>query len=888
MGDEPRVAPMPNVGTPPVNRVPTTVDRKLVTNLSGSGPRYQTGDRQRSDRTNPMRFPLRALASFFTLANCLAAQTGLPTAREPEKVGMDSGKLNAAVAAFRKAVQADVVKGAVLLVARSGKVVLHEAVGVRDLKGEIPMRRDTQFRMASNTKPVTATAIMMLVEQGKLRLDAAVADYIPAWKKGEAAKITIRQLLTHTSGLRISTLFLYPLMTPSKAHPDAPNLRLEVERFGAVGPAVEPGTSYSYSNPGFNTLAALVEIASGIPFAAFVKANIYDPLGMKDSGHREAEADQGRMSTVFRKTDGVWQVRWQPGDGNKLPFVRGSGGMVSTAADYSRLCQMFLREGTWGGARVLTAKSVNEMTRRQVDHIPAARRYGLGWAIRDDSGGFMHSGSDGTWVAVDPELDLMCLVLTQSQRAARAPAGKFFREVRAAVLPRERPNILMITADDLNRSSVGVYGCRVAGVTPHIDKLAASGIRFNHGHVNIAVCQPSRAVMLTGRYPHHSGARGFEPIQRGVPTLSGVLRDNGYLTGIFGKTRHVKPDASFRWDVSVPRAALGEGRSEARYGSAARTFFARAKKAGQPFFLMANSHDPHRPFAGSAQEARQSRRQKKVFPPAPRTFGQDEVSVPGFLPDLGPVRKEVAQYFSSVHRCDRVVGRLLKELDAAGLAENTIVLFLSDNGMAVPFAKTNVYLHSTATPWIMRWPGRIEAGQVDRKHFVSTVDWMPTALDAVGLPQPEKLDGRSFFPLLRGETQRGRGAVFTSFYKTSARKAYPMRAVQTARYGYIVNDWADGQTRFRNESMAGLTFKAMRAAAASDGDVAARVKHFLFRTREELYDFSADPDALHNLAGRPEHADVLRDMRSRLAAGLRTQGDPEAKRFRPVPVPRRR
>lgn len=268
-------------------------------------------------------------------------------------------------------------------------------------------------------------------------------------------------------------------------------------------------------------------------------------------------------------------------------------------------------------------------------------------------------------------------------------------DTAAAKRPATRPNILLITADDLNYDSVGVYGSKVADITPNIDRLARQGMRFDHGHVTIAVCQPSRSVLMTGRYPHRNGARGFQPIHADVPTLTETLRESGYINGILGKTKHLAPATKFAWDVSVTREALGEGRDPKRYFAEVSRFFAQAKQRNKPFFLMANSHDPHRPFAGSQQERRQNDRsgqKQHKFPGASRMYGPDEVRVPGFLPDLPDVRKEIAQYFTSVHRCDETVGQILRALEESGMADNTFVLFVSDNGMALPFAKTNVYL----------------------------------------------------------------------------------------------------------------------------------------------------------------------------------------------------
>jgi N-sulfoglucosamine sulfohydrolase len=456
---------------------------------------------------------------------------------------------------------------------------------------------------------------------------------------------------------------------------------------------------------------------------------------------------------------------------------------------------------------------------------------------------------------------------------ARAHAGP-------ATRPAERPNVLFITADDMNWDSVGAFGCQVADVTPNIDRLAGQGIRFEHAHLTIAVCQPCRESFMTGRYPHRNGALGFEPIHRDVPTLSEQLHAAGYLTGIFGKNGHYAPADRFFWDVSVTPGELGAGRDPHEFHTHATEFLANAKAAGKPFFLHANSADPHRPFPGSQQEKAREDQRGASFPQVSRVFGPEEVTVPAFLPDIPDVRKEVAQYFAAVHRCDETVGQLLLALEETGFAENTIVLFLSDNGMAFPYAKTNVYLNSTKTPLIVRWPGRAEPGSTDGEHFVSAADIMPTLLEALGVPEVAGMDGRSFLPLLVGGQHEGRDHVFTVFNKTSANKGYPMRCVRTAEFSYIYNAWADGETEFRNESQSGLTMKAMRAAGETDLEIAERVRFFLFRAPEEFYRVADDPNELRNLIDEPQHAGQIETMRRKLATEMERTEDPLLETFR--------
>jgi N-sulfoglucosamine sulfohydrolase len=448
-----------------------------------------------------------------------------------------------------------------------------------------------------------------------------------------------------------------------------------------------------------------------------------------------------------------------------------------------------------------------------------------------------------------------------------------------AAQQKKRPNILLITADDMNWNAPGCFGGRTPSITPNIDGLASGGVRFEHAHITIAVCQPSRSVLMTGRYPHRNGAEGFQPINTSVPTLQEQLHEAGYLNGILGKVTHLAPREKFKWDMVQDFKELGNGRNPQLYYKYARDFFQRAANEDKPFMLMANSHDPHRPFHGSAQEQKKFAAVLDTIPAPSRVYKPEEIEVPGFLPDLSDVRREIAQYYCSVRRCDDTVGAVIRALDESGQAGNTLVMFLSDNGMALPFAKTNCYLHSTRTPWIAVWPGKIKPGAVDDRHFISGIDFMPTALDAAGLPQIEGMDGSSFLPVLLGKQQPERDKVFTQFHQTSGRNRYPMRCVQNRRFGYIFNPWSDGQRVFKNESQSGLTFAAMKAAAATDDSVAARVKLFQYRVVEEFYDFENDADALHNLIDDPRFAREIEDMRKTLREWMRKTGDPALEAF---------
>ena len=344
-------------------------------------------------------------------------------------VGMDASLLDEAARLYRDAVDRGDLKGAVLMVARRGVVVLHEAVGWRHEAYRLPMEPDTLFRMASNTKPVIGTAVLILQEDGRLSLDDRAAEHLESFDNVRSRDITIRQLLSHASGLRVRPIF-YPFDSD-----ETPTLLGAVAKFGAEGPEVEPGTSYSYNNAGYNTVGAIIEVASGMPLEDFLRARIYGPLGMADTLNHEDEAKLHRMATVYRGRRGddggvVFRQGFTPGDPPDFPVVRASGGMISTAPDYARFLQMFLNRGRYADAQILSEDSVTAATR---GYIASGRRttYGLGWQIAPD-GAYSHSGSDGTMGWVDPTREIIGMVLTQSPGGGN-PTREFRELVSRAV-----------------------------------------------------------------------------------------------------------------------------------------------------------------------------------------------------------------------------------------------------------------------------------------------------------------------------------------------------------------------------------------------------------------------------------------------------------------------
>jgi len=445
------------------------------------------------------------------------------------------------------------------------------------------------------------------------------------------------------------------------------------------------------------------------------------------------------------------------------------------------------------------------------------------------------------------------------------------------------PNVLIITADDMAYNSVGAFGCKVSDITPNIDALASQGIRFMYAHVNTAVSQPCRQSLLTGRFPHNNGAEGFEPIDLSVPTLPELLKNKGYINGILGKEIHHQPVERFFWDYipfKTERDSVwrkGNSRNPDLFYRYSAQFFKMAKEEKKPFFFLANSHDPHRPFVGSHDD---TLTWGKNMPPVTRQFTPDEIEMLGYLPDIKDVRKEVAQYYGSVYRCDQNIGAVLTALRESGLENNTLVIFLSDHGAAFPFSKAQCYLNSTKTPLIVKWPGKIKPGSVDSTHFVTGIDLMPTIMEIVGIPLIPDLDGQSFLPVLQNKKQRNREFAYTAFYQIFGRTRYPMRCIQNKDFGYIYNFWSDHKLQISGDATSGLTWKAMIEAAKTDPEIAKRVEMYKYRVPEEFYNLKKDPNALNNLINDPVYAGEIEKFRMKMLDMMKRYKDPAYEAFK--------
>jgi len=433
-------------------------------------------------------------------------------------------------------------------------------------------------------------------------------------------------------------------------------------------------------------------------------------------------------------------------------------------------------------------------------------------------------------------------------------------------------NLLIITADDMNADSAGWMGSKM-GATPALDALAPTCHRFINHHVTSSICQPSRQAIMTGLLPHRSGGLGFNPINLDTPTMVSELKMAGYFTAVLNKTIHMEPAIEFAWDDRLE----GSGKDPMLLREHFTKALQHAALNAKPFFVNVNITDPHRPFPGSKEDNINVANPRPPSGPPGHFYKPDEITVPGFLEDIPPVREELAQYFTAVSCMDISLKGVLEALQNSGHADDTVILFLSDNGMALPFSKATVYRTGTWSPVILKWPG-MPAASV-HEEFVSGVDIMPTLLDILGVAHPVGMDGRSWLPLIKGEKQMDRDYVITHV-NTVGKASFPQRCIRTKDSALIFNAWADGSAKYYTEPMFGITYKALEAAGKNDGVTESRVKQLRVGAPLMFFDMQYDSDERRNLVDAPGSAPEIKRLASLLLGQMERTGDPQTENFR--------
>src|SRR5436190_4401428 len=420
-----------------------------------------------------------------------------------------------------------------------------------------------------------------------------------------------------------------------------------------------------------------------------------------------------------------------------------------------------------------------------------------------------------------------------------------------------RPNLILIIADDMSAEDCGAYGNK--GVqTPNLDRLAREGMRFTRGFVTTSSCSPSRASLITGKYPHNTGAEQLHwPLPGNQTTFVQLLSQAGYYTAAAGKW-HLGPEVKKHFDRVIEAGeagyelpANGKRRMVADDKSGCQQWVPtlQHRPKDKPCFLWLASLDPHRDY------------ERNIIPKPHRP---EDVVVPPFLPDVPATRKDLALYYDEIARLDGFVGSVLTELDAQNLTTNTLILFIGDNGRPFPRCKTRLYDSGIHSPWIVRWPGKVMPGTVCER-LVSTVDIAPTFIKVAGLGESKSFEGKDFSALLENPEALGREFIYGEHHWHDFDACE--RAVRSEQFKYIRNYFNDLAATPPADAVRGPTFQAMRRLR-NEGKLTPAQKDSFQKRRpaEELYDLNSDPDEMNNLAADPGYATTLAKLRQQLEA----------------------
>lgn len=437
----------------------------------------------------------------------------------------------------------------------------------------------------------------------------------------------------------------------------------------------------------------------------------------------------------------------------------------------------------------------------------------------------------------------------------------------ARLFAAEPPNILFILSDDHSAPWLSCYGNDNVK-TPNLDRFASQGMRFNRFFCVAPQCVPSRAGMMTGRSAVAARMTRFSaPLPREETIFPEVLRQDGrYYTGVCGRSYHL--DGSAR-NTDVARRAFQEHglatfkermdfveTGDQRVNAERFEAFLDQVPKGRPFFFWINTSDPHHPWDAS----------DLMLDPA-------KLKLPRYLPDTPEMRESFAAYLAEINRLDGLVQKTLAVLDKRNLTQNTLVVFVGDNGMALPHGKGSLYDPGLNTPLLIRWPGHINPGSVT-DELISGEDFGPTLLAAAGLKAPSRMTGISFLPLLKGESYKGRKHIFAERGVHGSAVLRPgtsssgidfSRVVRSQRYKLIYNFTVN--IPYAPVDSAGHPYWKRMVEDNAAGRLEAPLARTYFsmpRPIYELYDLESDPDELVNRIEEPQLAPIAKELKEAL------------------------
>jgi len=406
----------------------------------------------------------------------------------------------------------------------------------------------------------------------------------------------------------------------------------------------------------------------------------------------------------------------------------------------------------------------------------------------------------------------------------------------------DRPNVLVLIADDAGWQDFGCYGHPTIR-TPNIDKLAQSGLLFRNAFLTTSSCSPSRTSILSGQYAHTIGTEDMHvPLPEGIRLIPSYLKEAGYFTGNMFK-QHYGPNGEKQFDWYSKKLADFQGFLD--------------KTPDKPFFCWVGFQDPHRPY--------DTKEYDNPFPP-------DKVVVPPTMVDNAATRQDLADYYSEIERMDAEIGKIASWLKAKNKLDNTIIIFLSDNGAPFPRAKGTVYDAGIGTPLIFSWPAGVPKGTT-YDHLVSSIDLAPTILQLAGIQPPAGMHGKVLQPIFINQKKPVQQYVFSERNWHGIDEH--IRSVRTDRYKLIVNGAYEklpfGSPSDIAESPAWLSLYQLQQSGSL---TPAQRELFKYpRAKVELYDLQIDPFELDNRANDPRQKGRIGQLRTVLEAWSESTSD---------------
>jgi arylsulfatase A-like enzyme len=415
-----------------------------------------------------------------------------------------------------------------------------------------------------------------------------------------------------------------------------------------------------------------------------------------------------------------------------------------------------------------------------------------------------------------------------------------------------RPNIILIIGDDISAEDIGCYG-NAKIRTPNLDLMAKEGMRFTNFYLTTSSCSPSRSSILTGRYPHNTGAAELHTaLPAHLDFFPELLKKSGYFTALLGKWHEGAATRRAYDTLLVDRKANGEGGEEQWIN------ILRARPKNKPFFFWLAPYDAHREWSTKGFHNRHD----------PLT----DVIVPPTLADTKETRQDLASYYNEISRIDYYLGQLMAELVRQGIADNTLILFMADNGRPFPGSKTRMYDTGMRTPFVLKWPKGIKSKGTVCESMVSSIDIAPTLLHLAGATPSATIQGVNFSRLINQPEAPFRTHVFSE-HNWHDYSAYE-RAVRTKEYLYLINRRPELTNEGPIDANQSPSARALKAARA-DGHLSPIQKDIFLSPRptEEFFDCNLDPIQQKNVIFLPRYAKEVAKLRRILKQWQTSTGD---------------